>query len=132
MSAIEWNEKFSVQIELVDEQHKVLFRCINDLLDALQTKQEHDTVTGIIHELFRYTSSHFLDEEALMKRANYPDLNAHIVEHGKFIQMIKDFDTQHKEGEKPITLGMIDYLVSWLQDHILGTDQKYVPFVKRK
>ena len=48
MSFIEWDEKYSVQVKEIDEQHQKLIGLINTLHDAMRDGKGRDVISGII------------------------------------------------------------------------------------
>jgi hemerythrin-like metal-binding protein len=132
MAVLIWDETYSVQIESIDEQHKILFSYINDLVEAMQEFRESDVVSRLLPALMDYTIVHFGAEEKLMEENGYPKLDEHKQEHEKFINMIKEFEEKFKTGDRTISLGILDFLVDWLKNHIMGTDMKYTPHLKEK
>ena len=41
MAFIQWNPSFSVNVKILDEQHQMLVKMINDLYDAMEQGQRH-------------------------------------------------------------------------------------------
>jgi len=81
MAYLEWNGKFSVQVAVLDEQHKKIFAMINDLDALRERKAEARVVGGVLVKLLDYAHHHFSTEENSMAEAGYPDLEAHRLEH---------------------------------------------------
>ena len=59
MSHIVWDEKYSVGIEVIDEQHKKIIATVGSLLDAMQQGQTKDILADIIHAMVMYAGTHF-------------------------------------------------------------------------
>jgi hemerythrin-like metal-binding protein len=72
---------------------------------------------------------HFSAEEGLMKQKNYPDFVNHKAVHDKLIAEVKDMKTKYVAG-KVLPMQVSSFMSDWLKNHILGTDKKYVPFLK--
>jgi hemerythrin len=51
MAYIDWTEKLSVGIDIIDEQHKVLFKIINDLHDAMKAGQSKLVIKEVLERL---------------------------------------------------------------------------------
>ena len=110
MSYFDWTPDLDTHIELVDEQHKILVRCINELHEANQRK-DFEAEGKIIEDLIRYTVEHFSDEEKLMDDAGYPL--------GK-----------QREGED-IGQELLGILHNWLFTHISHHDKGFIPAVQK-
>ena len=59
-----WREDYSVQIPLVDEQHKKLFEIADNLKELLDKDETvADEIIQSIGKLMKYTKYHFSQEE---------------------------------------------------------------------
>ena len=63
MALITWNDSFSVNIAVIDQQHQKLITMINDLNAAMKQGRGRDVMGGIINGLVNYTITHFKSEE---------------------------------------------------------------------
>ncbi|GAH38184.1 unnamed protein product, partial [marine sediment metagenome] len=66
MTNIEWDDKFSVGITLIDEQHKMLMQRLNDLSKAIERNQSIGEIVRVLGFLIDYTNFHFSTEEKHM------------------------------------------------------------------
>ena len=73
---VEWEDKYSVGIKKIDNQHKKLIEIINRLYYS-RGNRPHTVLGKTIQELIEYTKTHFTDEERLMRENGYPDYQAH-------------------------------------------------------
>lgn len=120
MQGIVWNERFSVGVPAMDEQHKRLI----DLINGLQTSDNVGIVFDTIMGMFDYASEHFRSEERLLRSAGYSELPTQEREHKVFLEKAIDFskkDLRDPQACKEIVL----FLRSWLLHHILEEDMKY-------
>ncbi len=125
MSFAVWDNSYSVKVQRLDDEHKQLFSIINQLHDGMKAGRGKDVMQSVLNQLLRYTEQHFAEEEGLMRRAGYPALNAHMAIHQQFVSKIKSFRTEFQSGASAISVGVLEYLRSWLAQHIMGTDQQY-------
>lgn len=129
MSLIEWNQKFSIGIQEIDNQHKRLIELINLLHDCRMKGGSIKCIGKIMISIEDYIRTHFSSEETLMKRVNYPQFDEH---HLKHVQIIKDFAKfkQRLTGDSPPTaLELFIFLKQWLTNHIVENDKpigKYI------
>ncbi|SRR5690606_18011607 len=125
MELIQWTEQYSVGHPLIDSQHKKLVSLINELHNAMRTGRGKSVLQKILDDLVFYTKVHFSTEENMMMKANYPGFTEHKEEHDKLTATAVSFQTAFKNGSAVLTIQVMDFLKSWLIDHILGTDKNY-------
>ena len=54
MSLIRWNDNFSVNVTMIDHDHKKLVAMINELTDAMKAGRGKDVLGKILYELIQY------------------------------------------------------------------------------
>lgn len=132
MALITWTNNYSVNIKDMDEQHQNLVQLINGFYDALQTDTELETAPHLLDGLVEYTKTHFKKEEALLKKYQFPEYEAHKTEHDDFANKIHDAYKQFHGGDKSV-IGKIALMTSgWLMDHIVMKDKKYGTYINNK
>lgn len=132
MAFFVWNDKYSVGIRELDNQHKQLMNILNELYDAMQNATAQDRIGRIINELTNYTKIHFATEERYMEAHNYPALSSQKVEHQRFIQKVGEFKQDFESGKIALSLNVANFVKDWLSSHILGSDKNYGPFLNAK
>ncbi len=132
MALLEWNDKLSVTIRKFDDQHKKLVGMVNQLHDAMKVGKGREVLGEILQSLARYTTTHFNDEEQLMKLHNYPGLEQHMREHNMLVLQVRETLEAHRQGKNILTQSIMEFLKKWLTDHIMESDKKYGPFLKNK
>lgn len=126
----EFTPEYATGIELIDSEHKVLFTIVkaaNDLISNELLYDKYDEIMAILAKLAEYTKMHFSDEEAYMKSINYPKLHAQKEAHAAFIEKIVNIDLEKldsiDENQHQYLVELIDFLLSWLINHILKSDK---------
>jgi hemerythrin-like metal-binding protein len=132
MSVIVWNPEFSVNIQVVDDQHKALVDTINTLYDAMSEGRGGTVLSQIFNNLAEYTTVHFATEEDIMIRFSYPDYEEHASAHSICAAKVSDFKQRFDKGEISMSIELVTFLVNWLHNHLLEMDQKYKAFFKEK
>ena len=124
MTYLPWQEEYSVGLKEFDDQHKVLFGCINELSEAIDNNDDHDSIRDILKKLLQYTRIHFRDEEMNLMFYDYSEYKTHKNEHEEFtkevVEFALDFSAKPDMGPK-----MISFLQNWILRHILVSDKKY-------
>lgn len=129
---IQWSSSYSVNIKLVDEQHKQLMKLINDMHRAMREKKSKDIVGSILNELLDYTVKHFKVEEDWFQQYQYPEYSTHKGIHEKLIKSALDLKARFDKGEEFVNVELMNFLKNWLLNHIMKIDKKYMPFLNSK
>jgi len=126
MALLTWNEKYSVGVHAIDEEHTGLFNILNDLHGAMM-KGEAQKLTGpLLKKLAEYTKIHFAAEEAMMAETKYPGL---VALHVTLIKQVEGYITRFERGEITLNLHLLNFLRDWLTNHIQKTDHEYGPWL---
>ncbi len=132
--AIEWTEDLAVGSLEIDNQHKELFKRINQMLEACTQGKGKEVLNEIIGFLESYVVTHFGTEEALMKQYNYPDYLNHKKQHEQFIQSFMGLKNElATTGPGTHIVVMTNRtVVNWLNGHIRNVDKLLGAFLKDK
>lgn len=125
MEIIEWTESLSVGIAKVDEQHKMLFRMMEELDQAIRNNEESDVVEDVLTNLFNYAQSHFSLEEELFRKYKYPETALHELEHQRFIAKAFAFKERLSTRRPGLAIELLNFLSGWVHNHIELTDKRY-------
>ncbi len=131
MNYLPWQEQYSVGIKEFDNEHKLLFTCINELGKALDDGEDQESIRKIMKDLLRYTRIHFRDEEINMIFYNYPDYQKHKIEHDELSEEVIEFALDFAAKPHLATV-MMSFLQNWILQHILVSDKKYSGFFADK
>ncbi len=131
MALMEWSESFGVGHTTLDSDHRILIDLLNQLHDALDTGQSRQVVGSVINVLYEYTEHHFRREEAMLREAGYPTLDAHLALHRALEDRVRDIRDRWAAGNRA-ALGdeVLEFLKKWLTEHILGADKSYRPWIE--
>lgn len=132
MPQFKWDSTYSVKVKRFDDDHQELFRIINSLHDGMMARRGQEVLQGVLKELLRYTEKHFSGEEAVMRSAGYPELEAQIEQHRHFTDKIRELSVQYQSGGICLSVEALDFLTDWLRRHIVGMDKQYSAFLNAK
>lgn len=117
----QWDDKYSVKNEHIDEQHKRLFIIAKKAAELLHKQVDSSEIKAMLVELFNYMKFHFHDEEEYMASINYPHLEEHREIHKdivfKMSHLIQNIQYDFKKK-----LAIITH--DWLIEHIMKEDMK--------
>ncbi len=122
---LQWDNKYSVGVELMDSQHIKLIGMINDLHAGIKAKKSKEALGRVIGDLVDYTVTHFSEEERIMLKSGYPDYDSHVKKHNDFVNQVRDFKANYAAGKIVMTVTMMGFLFDWLMNHIYTVDKKY-------
>jgi hemerythrin-like metal-binding protein len=134
MDKITWDDSLSVNVNLIDDQHKMLIKKLNDMAEAIERKRGIEKISRTLSFMIDYTNFHFSTEEKHMTEQEYPAKAEHQKQHGEFKtvlnNLIEDFE---EEGATELLADSIDtFLVNWLINHIKGSDVAFGKFLNQK
>ncbi|MFV0437636.1 MAG: bacteriohemerythrin [Desulfopila sp.] len=131
METIKWNDSLSVGVQEMNRQHQKLIAMINRLIEEQHTLTEPATIAELIMEMTDYAEEHFRAEEYLMAEYGYDRLRDQEQSHRAFIDKTVEF-MEAKVGPNLLSVALLEYLGSWLTNHILHEDMQYKSFFAGK
>ncbi len=126
----EWKKEFELGIDVIDEQHKTLVSIGNRISELLKEHEEgcddYDLIMDVIEELRDYTVYHFETEEDILLKCEYPDFDAHKVQHDRFIDYLNSIDIDEvDENQKEFLSDLLKRVINWIFKHIMSVDFNY-------
>lgn len=132
MAFLEWEAKYSVGIHPIDTQHQRWFALVSQFYDSIRQKQTQQAIGDVLQSLLEYTQTHFLTEQTLLKKYQYPLYEQHLAKHQEFIARLQDFQTRFQNRKLLLPIEIADFVKQWLTGHVLGEDLRYAPFLQEK
>lgn len=116
-----------IGVEAIDDEHRELFRIINEtqeLLDNQVLSDKYDRIIEMVERLEQYAEEHFRHEEEYMESIHHPELNLQKRQHLFFCDKINSitnsFSSDHEQ--QAVLEDLLHYLVTWLYRHIISSD----------
>lgn len=122
---LEWDEKYSVGVKELDDQHKLMFATINELLDAINDNNTEEHLGNIIESLVKYKTFHFATEEKYFEQFNYEETEEHKMKHREFNDKLNALKAKFPTYSVEFAFELVDFLEDWLINHLMVEDQKY-------
>jgi hemerythrin len=129
MASFTWNDSYSVNVKIIDEQHKKLFALVNQLHAAMSAGKGKEMIDTVLNEMVDYTRTHFTTEEKLLEKYHYPKLAEQKQEHALFVQKVSEMQQKMQSGSLSLSIEAITFLKDWLNHHISGSDKEYSKFL---
>jgi hemerythrin-like metal-binding protein len=126
-----WKDEYRLGVETIDGQHQQLFEMVDNLLRVVDDCEHEDykkECADAVNFLYGYTVKHFNFEEGYQASIGYKDIEAHKLQHKRFIITVENFakkmtDTNY---DMRVVKAFSGSLVAWLNYHVGETDQKIV------
>ena len=127
---MDWESKYSVDIEEIDNYQKKMFEMFNELIDMKALKLETKEYINMIARINEYSRLYFSTEEKLLKKNRYPDFGEHAKTHRQFTKSFISLRREISDDVKNLSYDVINELRSWMINHILTFDSLYIPFLR--
>jgi hemerythrin-like metal-binding protein len=124
--SIEWDEKYRIGNEAIDEEHRDLFGIANRFLKATDIEEKRAAAV----ELRGYTKEHFRHEEILMHEVGYPLIATHLRLHEDLISKLAAMEAKILNGELH-QVEIEEFINYWFIKHMAAVDAPLVVYVKR-
>jgi hemerythrin len=132
MSELAWRQEYSVNIKVLDDQHRQLIETINVLNNIIYEEKDKAHLAEVFDHLMEYVTVHFTTEERLMAEHDFPGYQTHKEEHEQCGQEVVKYKKQYEQGEKKIAVTLIIFLTDWPHRHLLETDKQYSAFLNKR
>jgi hemerythrin-like metal-binding protein len=133
MPLLEWNDQLALGHDEIDGQHRMLVDMINELHDQVQAGRQRQGLADTVQGLKAYAAYHFAEEERLMLRHGYPELETHRLAHLEFQEQGEAFGTAILlEKYQETALKVLAYLTGWYSRHVQRDDRAFVDFMTRR
>ena len=130
MEFFKWDDKYLIGINQIDEQHKIIFKILNEAYDAFLKNEHQDKLDEIIDNLINYSHFHFKTEEEYFKKFPDESVKNHILQHELFKQKINSFKEQYTKDKKGVFYVIIKFIKDWFLNHINIVDKIYFNNIK--
>ena len=128
---LKWNNKYCVEISMIDEQHKKLIGFINKTIYAMEHSDSTEELKEELEEMINFAQEHFETEENYMIEFDYPEYEDHYEEHYDFITKAIAYFGMVVKGDYHKINELIKYLKQWLVNHIQLCDRQYIDWFKK-
>lgn len=126
---IVWQSSSESGIPILDEQHRGIVSAINSLYYFIQNGDAAVAFEPTMDVLNYYTKLHFLTEEALLKAAGYPDIDAHVEIHHRLMDQVRSMAKGYADEDQ--VRALLEFLKEWWIGHINNEDKQYGAIVKK-
>ena len=133
---IRWDPKFALGIPIIDEQHKHLVELCNKLYtEVMESRAKYgnenntkwqNTLVGTLKECVNYVTTHFSNEEKIMKVVGYERFSEHKNRHDEFTKKVLETAKGFNSMDFSDAIKFCKFLYEWILSHIAHEDKLYV------
>ncbi|MCL2069810.1 MAG: bacteriohemerythrin [Treponema sp.] len=121
---VEWEDRFSIGVPLIDSQHKQLIAATNELYKACLSNDEYarEQFRTTVREAVAYVKHHFSTEEQIMEKVAFPGMAEHKKIHAEFaLEVLRNVE-EFEKGQKFVPNQFVRFLKDWVLSHIAVID----------
>ncbi len=132
MTILSWHDQYIIGDWTIDEQHKMLFKLINDF--HTQWSQVHDPkeIALLLNKLIQYCEHHFQTEESIMEKEGFPRMDQHRSDHEKLAKTIFLLNEEFAARRELASNDVQRFCKHWLVDHIVNADYQFRDYLSLK
>ena len=129
---VKWDAKFVIGIVPIDEQHKKLVELCNALYEKVWTARKDNTeewkvqTAVTLKECVNYVTTHFSNEEKIMKVVGYERFSEHKNRHDEFTKKVLETAKGFSSMDFSDAIKFCKFLYEWILSHIAHEDKLYV------
>ncbi|MEW5726883.1 MAG: hemerythrin domain-containing protein [Pseudomonadota bacterium] len=123
---VRWRDSFSVGDALIDAQHREFFDEVNRVSEALEGGEGREAVIAFYRVFVAGLDRHFRDEEELLARIRFPDIDIHRSEHQALMAAVTAVEGLLVTSQSVHELRFIvKRLFAALVEHLVSEDMRY-------
>lgn len=130
--AVQWTTDLSTRVIEIDDQHKELFRQIDQLIHAWKQGAGRAEAENIIRFLGDYVHYHFRAEEKYMDKFGYAGARNHKAQHAVFLNAFSRMKERYLRSgvSSELIADTNEQLVDWFVNHVKYADKALGLFLK--
>jgi hemerythrin-like metal-binding protein len=131
-SSIQWGDTWLTGHPVIDADHEMLVRYVNELNQAALSGAPRATASAVLGKLVSYTKEHFDREEEIWRQGGLHSLDRHQDSHAALAAKVIAFQTEFDAGRTELSTEVMIFLRDWLVDHVFTADKAGVQAISRQ
>ena len=115
---LRWGHKFETGVKEIDLQHHYFMELINRIAVELKQPSPEKYRKRLLYELYKYAEFHFISEENLLLKYNFPEYDQHSQLHHELIEKLSSHSFLDTSDE------FLGFLMDWFLHHTVSEDKK--------
>jgi hemerythrin-like metal-binding protein len=123
---IQWDDKYSVGISIIDDEHKNLIDIINMAIVSKKQNYNSEKAKELLNEMVEYKNKQFTIEDTGMLKFNFSEYRLH---RNELLNFMDSTTASYKDltmDNYQLINETLEFLKNWFVNHILETDKKYI------
>jgi hemerythrin len=125
------SELHTSDASIVDQEHNAQLVLLDALETAIRDDHEHAALYESFQKLVDHTNLHFLSEQLSMREHAYEAYEAHVAEHERLMEEIRDIRANLESANKTNPRELIAALRRWLVVHMETMDHALEEYLKQ-
>ena len=135
MFIVTWRDQMSLNYLPLDTEHQAFLNVVNQSMVASYSG-DLVAMSRVFEACYDFVRNHFANEEDIMERIRFPDMEAHMQAHRTFIKNISEFrqrfeNAKTKAAKQKEAVKAADFLSVWFLGHVLSRDKLLKPYLVR-
>jgi len=132
VALLTWSHACAIGVQAMDDQHGILMDTMNELHAALVRGCTQKQLDEQMSRLVEFSRLHFLCEEQLLERYDFPGLEEHRKAHQELLRQIEETVEKVRQGLGVDSPALLTFLRTWYSEHIEDLDQEYGPWLNAR
>lgn len=126
---LEWHEEYRCGHELIDRQHRHLFKAANKLLSSLASSYENDIISLYVAQLMHDVKEHFSTEEQIMREVGFPLVEHHVKVHKALMKKAESLSRRLLDEQLEVSEVLQFLAIDVVYYHLLREDRKFYSYI---
>jgi hemerythrin len=114
----------------MEAEHRVQLGLLKAFHEALGRKGGREAAAVLLRQLLDYSEAHFLSEQILMREHAYPGYEAHVAEHDRLLDQLRNMVKDWDRDETEVLDRRATHVEDWLHVHMRTTDHKLEEYLQ--
>jgi len=123
---IQWDDKYSVGISIIDDEHKNLIDIINMAIVSKKQNYNSEKAKELLNEMVEYKNKQFTIEDTGMLKFNFSEYQLHRNELLNFMDSTIESYKDLAMDNYSFINETLEFSKKWFVNHIQETDKKYI------
>jgi len=130
MNGLKWDTTHVVFVPEMDDEHKEIFDSLAAFQAAVSKQAPRSEIAGLTDVLKARIADHLSHEERIMRASRYAAYRWHKKAHDGARRRVREFIALIEEGDRDAGPGLVEYLTTWLHDHMRLADMMLGAFLR--